>query len=55
MPALDLYKKVPLWQFAAVESQTEYFEAYNDKKHLMDPNILRRMDRANDVLAVEYN
>ena len=55
VPALDLYKKVPLWQFAAVESQTEYFEAYNDKKNLMDPNILRRMDRANDVLAVEYN
>ena len=55
IPTLDLYKKVPLWQFAAVESQTEYFDAYNEKKHLIDPNIVRRMDRANNVLAVEYN
>ncbi len=55
IPTLDLYKKVPLWQFAAVESQTEYFDAYNEKKHLIDSNILRRMDRANNVLAVEYN
>ena len=27
IPTLDLYKKVPLSQFAAVESQTEYFDA----------------------------
>ena len=25
-----------------------------EKKDLIDPNILKRMDRANDVMAVEY-
>jgi len=45
---------LPLWQFAAVECQAEYFEAYTEKKHLIDPNILKRMDRANDVMAIEY-
>ena len=51
---LDKYQKVPLWQFAAVESQAEYFDAYTRKKHLIDPNVSRRMDRANQVTAVEY-
>jgi aspartyl-tRNA(Asn)/glutamyl-tRNA(Gln) amidotransferase subunit A len=37
-----------------VECQAEYFEAYNNKKHLIDPNVSRRMDRANQVTAVEY-
>ena len=54
IPLLDQYKKIPLWQFAAVECQAEYFEAYNNKKHLIDPNVSRRMDRANQVTAVEY-
>ena len=54
LPILETYKKIPLWQFAAVECQAEYFEAYTKEKHLIDPNILKRMDRANDVMAVEY-
>jgi len=54
IPLLDHYKKIPLWQFAAVECQAEYFETYNNKKHLIDPNVSRRMDRANQVTAVEY-
>ena len=54
IPLLEEYKKVPLWQFAAVESQAEYFDAYTNKKHLIDPNVSRRMDRANQVTAVEY-
>lgn len=54
IPLLDHYKKIPLWQFAAVECQAEYFEAYNNKKHLIDPNVSRRMDRAHQVTAVEY-
>ena len=54
IPLLDKYQKVPLWQFAAVESQAEYFDAYTRKKHLIDPNVSRRMDRANQVTAVEY-
>ena len=54
IPLLDIYQKVPLWQFAAVESQAEYFDAYTRKKHLIDPNVSRRMDRANQVTAVEY-
>jgi len=54
IPLLNHYKKIPLWQFAAVECQAEYFEAYNNKKHLIDPNVSRRMDRANQVTAVEY-
>jgi len=54
IPLLDKYQKIPLWQFAAVESQAEYFDAYTSTKHLIDPNVSRRMDRANKVTAVEY-
>ncbi len=55
VPVLDLYKKVPIWQFASVECATEYFYLYNKKKHLIDPNVLRRIERAKEVTAVEYN
>ena len=55
VPTLDLYKKVPIWQFASVECATEYFYLYDEKKHLVDPNVLRRIERANEVTAVEYN
>lgn len=55
VPVLDLYKKVPIWQFASVECATEYFYLYDQKKHLIDPNVLRRIERANEVMAVEYN
>ena len=54
LPILETYKKIPLWQFAAVECQAEYFEAYTGNKNLIDPSMLKRMDRANDVMAVEY-
>ena len=54
LPLLDRYKNIPLWQFAAVECQTEYFDAYHDNPELIDPNILKRMHRANEVKAVEY-
>tara|TARA_B110000261_G_scaffold26860_1_gene29706 strand:- start:7691 stop:8977 length:1287 start_codon:yes stop_codon:yes gene_type:complete len=54
LPILDSYKNIPLWQFAAVECQTEYFDAYKEKSKLIDPNIFKRMDRANEVRAVEY-
>ncbi len=55
IPVLDLYKKVPIWQFASVECATEYFPLYDEKKYLIDPNVLRRIERANEVTAVEYN
>ena len=55
VPVLELYKKVPIWQFASVECATEYFYLYDEKKHLIDPNVLRRIERANEVTAVEYN
>ena len=55
VPVLDLYKKVPIWQFASVECATEYFYLYDQKKYLIDPNVLRRIERANEVTAVEYN
>ena len=54
LPILETYKDIPLWQFAAVECQSEYFKAYTEKKNLIDPNILKRMDRANGVMAVQY-
>ena len=54
LPILDSYKNIPLWQFAAVECQAEYFDAYKEKSKLIDPNIFKRMDRANEVRAVEY-
>ena len=55
VPVLDLYKKVPIWQFASVECATEYFYLYDENKHLIDPNVLRRIERAKEVTAVEYN
>ena len=55
IPILDLYKKVPIWQFASVECATEYFYLYDGKKYLIDPNVLRRIERAKEVTAVEYN
>lgn len=54
LPILESYKKIPLWQFAAVECQTEYYDSYLEAADLIDPNILKRMDRANEVKAVEY-
>ena len=54
LPILESYKKVPLWQFAAVECQTEYYDSYLEAPDLIDPNILKRMERANEVKAVEY-
>ena len=54
LPILESYKKIPLWQFAAVECQTEYYDSYLETPDLIDPNILKRMDRANEVKAVEY-
>ena len=54
LPILESYKKIPLWQFAAVECQTEYYDSYLEAPDLIDPNILKRMDRANEVKAVEY-
>jgi aspartyl-tRNA(Asn)/glutamyl-tRNA(Gln) amidotransferase subunit A len=38
-----------------VECATEYFYLYSEKRHLIDPNVLRRIERANEVTAVEYN
>ena len=55
IPILDLYKKVPIWQFASVECATEYLYLYDKKKYLIDPNVLRRIERAKEVTAVEYN
>ena len=46
VPVLDLYKKVPIWQFASVECATEYFYLYDEKKHLIDPNVCIKTDRA---------
>ena len=54
LPILESYNKIPLWQFAAVECQTEYYDTYLETPDLIDPNILKRMDRANEVKAVEY-
>ena len=28
---------------------------YDQKKHLIDPNVLRRIERSNEVTAVEFN
>ena len=39
IPILDTYKKVPLWQFAAVECQTEYFDYYREKSNLIEKQI----------------
>lgn len=53
-PSLDRYQQLPVWQFAAVESQAIYDAAGQDRAVDMDPRVASRIARANDVSAVEY-
>lgn len=54
--ALDALKSLAVWHFASIESRGEYEEAYQNKRHLMDPRIAgpTRMGRADDVSAAAY-
>ncbi len=54
LASLAALNTLPVWQFAAVESRAEYAEAYNAAPELIDPAVLSRMSRADDVSAVVY-
>lgn len=53
---LDALQSLAIWQFASIESRGEYEDAYQNKRHLMDPRITgpTRMGRADEVSAAAY-
>lgn len=53
---LEELKKLPIWQFSAVESRGEYEEAYQSQRELFDPRVSShlRMGRADEVYADSY-
>lgn len=52
--ALEELKSLAIWQFAAVESRSEYDVAYQTMKDAFDPRISSRLERADQVDAVSY-
>lgn len=51
---LERYKELPVWQFAAIESRTEYDSYFSSKPDLFDPRVLSRLQRAEGIDAVSY-
>lgn len=47
------YVGLPIWRFAAVESRALHPDAWERASEL-DPNIARRMKRADEVTAIDY-
>ncbi len=54
LACLERYKEIPVWQFAAIESRTEYDAFYNSAPELFDPRVLSRLQRAEGVDALSY-
>lgn len=54
LACLERYKELAVWQFAAIESRTEYDDFYNSKPELFDPRVLSRLQRAEGLDAVTY-
>ncbi len=54
--SLDALKQLAIWHFASIEARGEYEEAYQNKRHMMDPRIAgpTRMGRADEVSAAAY-
>lgn len=48
------YARLPIWQFAAVESRVHHAGPYETSADLIDPRVRARMDRADEVDAVTY-
>lgn len=51
---LEALKSLAVWQFAAVESRSEYDDAYQNCRDEFDPRISSRLSRADEVDAVTY-
>ncbi|WP_341212831.1 amidase family protein [uncultured Limimaricola sp.] len=51
---LNAYARLPIWQFAAVESRVHHAGPYEQSPELIDPRVKARMDRADEVDAVTY-
>ncbi|MEP3279463.1 MAG: amidase family protein [Stappiaceae bacterium] len=54
LPSLDAYKKLAIWQFAAVECRAHYDEAYQQIPDRFDPRVLSRLKRADEASATSY-
>ncbi len=51
---LDLYVTLPIWHFSAVESRVHHATSYEQTPDLIDARVKARMDRADEVSAVDY-
>jgi aspartyl-tRNA(Asn)/glutamyl-tRNA(Gln) amidotransferase subunit A len=54
LASLDDYKTLPVWHFSAVESRAHYQDQFRQSPDGFDPRVLRRMQRADEVSAVDY-
>lgn len=54
LASLERYKTLPVWHFSAVESRAHYQDEYLRSPDAFDPRVLRRMQRADEVSAVQY-
>lgn len=54
LSSFETLKTLPVWQFAAVECRAEYEDAYVSQRDLLDPAVRSRMQRADEVSAVDY-
>lgn len=54
--ALEAMKVLAIWHFSSIESRGEYDDAYQTKRHMMDPRVAgpTRMGRADEVDAISY-
>lgn len=54
VPCLEDYKRIPVWQFSAVESQAFYGHKYDLESVNIDPRVKSRIARAKTVTKDEY-
>jgi len=56
LDSLEALKSLPMWQFSSIESRSDYDEAYQTQRGIMDPRVASptRMGRADEVDAVSY-
>ena len=51
---LELFKQLPAWHFSCVESRCIYADQYAKQSEKIDPRVRTRMDRADEVSAIDY-
>lgn len=56
LTSLEELKLLPAWHFSSIESRSEYDDAYQNQRELIDPRVASatRMGRADEVDAISY-